>query len=120
MRIPLFVLCCSISTLTLAQPKVNTNESLLEECTAATKKLSVGQMNEHLDARSCLGYILGYADGISAGAANSKAVCIPRSVTTGQMARVVVKHLQDHPNTLHEPRNWGIQAAFMKAYPCGR
>lgn len=44
--------------------------------------------------------------------------CVPDKVTNGQLLRVFVKYLEDHPEELHKPANLLLVEAFRKAFPC--
>ena len=45
-------------------------------------------------------------------------LCAPDEGTTGQMARVVVKYLKDHPEELHMDEVVLISQALLDAFPC--
>jgi len=55
-----------------------------------------------------------YAEGLK----SQKFFCVPKEVTLGQLARVVVKFLKDNPAILHENRTALIIMALKNAYPC--
>lgn len=44
--------------------------------------------------------------------------CPPKEVTTGQIAKVVMKYLEKHPEQLHEKADFLIHKAVQKAFPC--
>jgi hypothetical protein len=44
--------------------------------------------------------------------------CLPREVTSAQMARVFIKYLKDNPEKLHEYFFPLAFAAFKQAWPC--
>lgn len=47
------------------------------------------------------------------------AYCFPeRGFTNGQAARIVVKWLEDNPNSLHKDAAFVTMLAFMDAFPC--
>lgn len=66
-----------------------------------------------------------YCDGVVSGAVGvgrfltPRPFCTPGSVTLGQMVRIVVKFLENHPELLHE-KNEGlfVVAALSEAFPC--
>jgi hypothetical protein len=115
----LLMLVFTVATATLAQERLaTTSDKLLAECLEALK---IGQRDgtaSSLEGRSCVAYVFGYADGVNTARTMGKAICVPSNATAEQMARVVVKHLQEHRETLRLPREAGIQAAFASAYPC--
>ena len=45
-------------------------------------------------------------------------VCIPQKVTNGQSGDVLIKYLQDHPETRHKDVGVLAWRAFRKAFPC--
>jgi Rap1a immunity proteins len=103
-----------------------TGIKLLEECQLATKSTSDLTNSEMPKAVHCFGYLSGTSDTLVFwGEANRRSkggtpppACIPESATTGELARVVVKYLNDHPNRLH--LNYGVLVilALEDAYPC--
>lgn len=44
--------------------------------------------------------------------------CVPSDVKVNQVARVVVKWLNDHPANLHNPASISAQVALAEAFPC--
>jgi hypothetical protein len=46
--------------------------------------------------------------------------CFSDAVTNGQMLRVFVKYLDDHPKELHEPAALLYIEAMRRAFPCGK
>lgn len=95
---------------------------LLEECQAAERG------TPSVQSAHCLGYLNGIADGLDAWESFNKyhngnlppPACIPRSATMGELARVVVKFLNDHPNKLHESYRFLAILALADGYPCKR
>jgi hypothetical protein len=47
-------------------------------------------------------------------------ICLPKEKpqTVGQLARIVVKYLEDNPKQLHEPAASLATVALSKAFPC--
>jgi hypothetical protein len=45
-------------------------------------------------------------------------ICIPEEATQDQLAKVVVKYLNDHPERLHEDAFLLVFAAYSDAFPC--
>jgi len=45
-------------------------------------------------------------------------ICIPDGVSPAQLARIVVKWLQEHPERLHEQKSVLTLKAFTDAFPC--
>ncbi len=44
--------------------------------------------------------------------------CMPNDVTRQQMALVVTKYLENHPETLNQDQAIEVEAAFKEAWPC--
>lgn len=65
------------------------------------------------------GHCLGMIEGMSVALnATSSGVCLPDGVETGQLERVVIKWLQDHPERLHKSRLIEVRSALTAAFPC--
>ncbi len=45
-------------------------------------------------------------------------VCVPDEVTVGQITKVVVKYLKDHPEKLHLGAGLLTMTALKDAFPC--
>lgn len=121
------LLFCTLSAVLLPQllrAQATTPEStgveLLEECQAAERD------TPSVKAAHCLGYLNGMADGLDAWESYNKyhngnlppAACIPRGATMRELAIVVVKYLNDHPNRLHESYRLLAILALADGYPC--
>ena len=65
-----------------------------------------------LDYMGCVYYVQGIAEGAY--------FCIPVGVTPPDLAAVVVKYGEDHPERLHLSRGEFVKEAFDKSYPCSR
>lgn len=101
-------------------------ETLLNDCSA------VNQMDPQTNAvpakdvqriQFCFGYVLGVIDMHSIMAAGSGRVkdtnyCIPANASWPQLAKVVVKYGNDHPEVLNQAALILISDAFSQAFPC--
>ena len=99
---------------------------LLRSCKALLAVLE----NRHRDTDGsfdsgwCLGFIHGngatldFAQGYYG--KNDSPYCIPDGVTNGQVAHVIVKYLEDHPERLHESDIGLVFHALRAAFPCKR
>ncbi len=112
----IFLFICFASSLAVAQSAENIRDGnhLLRRCQASiavTDRGSWEDEHEAFDAGFCHGLIEGvlYA---------SSSVCLPDGVTGDQTVRVVIKFLQDHPETLNKDETTLVKAAFTKAFPC--
>jgi hypothetical protein len=83
--------------------------------------LACGHIDNDLSppAQYCIGYIGGalddYALLVSEG--NSK-VCVPVGIPTTQLARIVLKYLNEHPDKLHYHGGELVILALSKSFPC--
>jgi hypothetical protein len=105
-----------------------TGAQLLDECQVVAK----GGPNAPEDAAElakgmhCFGYLSGVADTYvfwkyTNNTQKAKVyipACIPEEATTFELARVVVKYLNDHPNQLHNSYRLLVMLALEDAYPC--
>ena len=101
---------------------------LLSMCTAAISHFDDKSAKNPLEYGYCVGYINGFRTGHTSTvfdqkrinkSANSKLLfCPSNDVTNIQMARVLVKFLQDRPQTLHLPADFLTMKAFTDAFSC--
>lgn len=110
----------AVTTHTHGQTRPN-SESLLRECSAAVRYLD-GDKSRRLfdDLNNCVAYIQGFRDGLDTTNATGTVICVPSEASPGQLARIVVKHLQDHPSKLQQDRMYGLFGALVVRYPCQR
>jgi hypothetical protein len=93
---------------------------LVEQCRNVAKV----QQNEGGDpeqATECLHYIMGVVDAQAVAPDETRPTfryCLMPSINTGQMARVIVKYGDDHPEILHQLGPYIISKALSKAFPC--
>lgn len=99
-------------------------EELIQRCSAVTRMSPDHRVNQE-DAPAlsfCLGFISGVVDirAIAvAGGAQKGPYCIPESgVTSYQLARIVLKYGNDHPEELHYAAALLVFNALSKAFPC--
>ena len=75
------------------------------------------------DIEYCFGFISGIVDLNSMDEdvlkKPSHAWCIPSGVSTAQLAKVVLKYSNDHPEELHFPGVMVVAGALVGAFPCG-
>lgn len=87
-----------------------TGAQLLERCESEGYKEAV-----------CLGYIQGVADAFESLmklGLMTETICIPNQVTVGQLTKVVVKCLNEHPEELHYRADGEVYLAYAEAFPC--
>jgi Rap1a immunity proteins len=91
--------------------------SLCEDAADSTSKQSHSQEGE------CFGYVHGVDDGIGIAydiIGQPKSYCFPDGVTHGQMMRVLIKFIKDHPEKAHSQTRVLEMRSFMDAFPCKR
>jgi len=69
----------------------------------------------------CYAFIIGVASTLllnSNESKNSPVLCMSPQVTVGQFVRVVVKHLENHPEELHQHGAMLVSQALKEAFPC--
>ena len=75
-------------------------------------------MSEMVSAAGCIGYVQGFREALAVAKLVGVLPCVPGKATNGQLARVIVKHLEENPQNLHHAKSAGAYAALIKAYPC--
>ena len=130
-RIAIFVFFASLLLSTRAaysQAAERTGELLLKECQVVTMHTDVTTKSalEFGYEGHCLGYLSGARDvfeewdesNTRLHGNNPSPVCLPSNVTMHEIALVVVKYLNDHPNKLHNDISLLVMLALSDAYPC--
>lgn len=100
--------------------------ALLSSCTMTVKIADESYRNTITNddlqtSMECLNYLAGFRDGLQVlkdGFKANSPVCIPTEATNGQLARVLVVFMREHPEQLHEYRAFVATWAFTKAFPC--
>lgn len=86
-----------------------------ENYLTGTELLSYCQSGRVTNTQSwCLGYILG----VWHMAASEQEACPPADVTSGELRRAVVKHLQAYPGALNRQPVDLVLEAMSKSFPC--
>ncbi len=109
---------CGAGTIEAQQPAAETifgerGVNIWGRCNVAEK--------DSYDFGSCMAYIAGIIDGSTVmghGSSKPYLVCIPHDVTLGQLALVVKKYGDDHPENLHWPAVRFVNTALRAAFPC--
>ena len=112
-------------TLFISNIAIADGNELVEHCNSAIK-LYEGENSASTTTEIGAGLCLGVLDGFRSLNTFYEAVlekdqlffCIPTGVTNGQLAKVVVKYLNDNPSELHEPATALIWTALFEAFPC--
>lgn len=94
-------------------------EALVNNCAAVDKMLP----KDAPGLSYCFGYILGVVDmhnALNAVLSNPRdnTYCMPDSATATQLAKVVVKYGNDHPEELNQAALLVVSNAFVRSFPC--
>lgn len=84
--------------------------------------------NESFSSGFCAGFVDGVVDSQDMWEASDKmqnrshvqSFCLPGKSTNGQLVRVFIKYLDDHPERLNEPAALLLVESLRKAFPCGK
>ena len=85
--------------------------SILESC----------ERESWFDKGYCSGYIIGVFDAavtLARWEGFAEYICPPEGVTSGQLQKVVVKHLNEHPEKLHFAADSLVLNVLTEAFPC--
>lgn len=119
LRPALIFACAVLGVLTTGMGQVENRDDgndLLPRCQAAIRSVETSRWRDADEAFDS-GYCVGSVQGISYA---SQSVCSTRGVTNAQLARVVVKFLEDHPEKLNLNQNELVVTALSRAFPCAR
>lgn len=102
--------------------RAQTGSDLLPKCkallnSAGADAFNAGYCGGFLDAAYSMVQLWQVTDE-SASRPRTIRYCAPENVTNGQIARVFVKDLEDHPEELHRPASLLYAWALEKAFPC--
>jgi len=118
----------------VSEANVSSRLGTAERLVAACKKVENLDANnmaapskEHYDIGLCSGFIMGVIDAETYRAEVFRsfgqkdvhpAECIPNAATVTQLAKVIVKYGEDHPNELHTAAIDFVHGALMSNFPC--
>ena len=86
---------------------LKTGNDLLYECRNYTNRGS-----STFGDGVCLGYIAGVGDSVE--------FCGGDNITYGQIVRVVLKYMDDHPEQLNQDTITIVRRALLNAFPCSK
>ena len=97
-------------------------ESLVHEC-KGVENVDLDKMTvpakDSMGVGLCLGYIAGISDVDKVDAvAKQNRLCVPDNASGAQLAKMIVKYGDDHPEELNEPGVMFVISAMKKAFPC--
>lgn len=123
----------------MVSSRFGTAERLVASCRKVAN-LDIGNMaapsKEHYEIGLCSGFIIGVVDAETYSAEVFRALgqrdlspqsfrlltaqteCLPSTVTVTQLAKVIVKYGDEHPNELHTAAVDFLHGALMSAFPC--
>jgi hypothetical protein len=96
-------------------------------CSALDKNSDEQTRMDYVHTAACIGYLTGIIDGVSEEAAYSHAMtervppspfCMPDDAENGQLIRIVLKYIGDHPEEAHKRTAFLISLALKQAFPC--
>lgn len=66
----------------------------------------------------CSSYVVAISDVMDKNAVDNLRACIPRGNTQGQIVKIAIKHLREHPEQLHSSAYSLVAVALSEAFPC--
>ena len=87
---------------------------------SANKLLSLCESDSVADQNVCVGYVLGVTDAAQMldSEANMKRYCLPKNLTSSQLEKTVIKHMNDNRQQLDKSASYYILVSLRKAFPC--
>ncbi len=126
-----------VSPLAAKEYPLSSGSGLLSACKQGVARTEGATLSNFDKARGlmCAAYIKGFVEGhdtmaillatrqYGGKAANSKMetfrlFCYPETVAVQQLTRVVIRYLEQHPETLHLPPVLTVTEALREAFPC--
>ncbi|WP_448952998.1 Rap1a/Tai family immunity protein [Labrys neptuniae] len=119
MRTALLALCCLVATSFLVSAQADydgpTGKKLYQGCKALADRSS----GDAFDKGLCAGIITGVSEAVLyKNIPEQLKLCAPEGVTGSQMAHVVLKWLDAHPEKLNMPLSTLVWLALNEAWPC--
>jgi len=96
-------------------------------CSVIDKDAKDETRSDYLHLAACIGYVEGIVDGISEEVAYAHAMtekeppspfCLPEEAENGQLIRIVLKYIGNHPEEAHKRTAFLISLAMKDAFPC--
>ena len=114
-----FGVLCVFQICRTASAQLMNSVKLREFCQNVSVDSSQMSNSKIDDAEKCLFYVAGVSDGYLVASGTSR-ICPPKngSVTYAQMALIVSKYLNDHPEKLNNDPEYLILDALYGAFPC--
>ncbi len=102
-------LVCICSVTAFAEEDAESANYLIDACRIAADSATVSTVDTAFKAGLCVGELY---------VVKSITACIPRQVTTAQLAKVVIAYLDKHPARLHEKFLLLATEAVIDAWHC--
>jgi hypothetical protein len=112
----IFCLLCLCGTNARAEFVLN-SLTLHEYCNLVSRDKATLSNEEATHEAICLFYVSGIVDGYQLGESSLK-ICTPDKVSLGELALIVSKYLNEHPEKLHNPPQYLVVDAIYTAFPC--
>jgi hypothetical protein len=120
------LLCITASPFAETQeqkPSVDeSGNAFLSQCELVIDRYSMkDKEGSPVDAGECYGYVTGFNHGVGMAydiVGQPQPYCLPDGVTHGQMMRVLIKFIKDHPEKAHKLTGVLEIESFMDAFPC--
>ncbi|WP_447749416.1 Rap1a/Tai family immunity protein [Pseudomonas nicosulfuronedens] len=120
----LAVLLVAVSVTAQAGERGTTDgNALLKGCSAVVKSLDGG--GQKVPDAFAMGQCFGMLEGVAGSAQimerklpENMRTCIPENYSNGQGARVVVKYLNENPQSLNLPASFLVMISLKTAFPC--
>ena len=120
-------LCCAMTALAQNNQDAFTasGNAFVRVCSVVDKQTGTNDDSNNLAL--CMGYVQGFADGVTLGVKYSNALsskdakpvfCVPDDVTTSQLIRVALKYIRDNPADAHHSTASLLMAAIGTNFPC--
>jgi Rap1a immunity proteins len=128
------LLVCSLmsSQITAQEPHTDTEfpsasgNAFVRFCSVIDNSQQDGHDEMHIVA--CSAYVEGVVDGVNAEIGFSKSVvgkespkpyCLPKDAENGQLIRMILKYVRNHPEEAHKITSVLIVETLLEAFPCG-
>ena len=123
------LLCSSVSSQEPSAPRdypSTSGNAFLRLCSVVEKnEIETNQEGQHVVA--CVAYVEGVVQGVSAevafvrdvgGKEPLKPFCLPDNVENGQIIRITLKYIRNHPEEAHQSTVILVVQALREAFPC--
>ena len=109
-----------------SQANTGDGNEVLKQCSALVRTVDSGnsESDDLIGTAYCAGLMMGITSTMTVwNTTREKAGMIkiwcPPDITSPQMARVVIKYMNEHPAELHQTGAYLVMSALQDAYPCG-